>query len=689
MVPRGRLLVTRTRLPLGCGSQVAVCPRLPPTDLAGPVASGSSTRASRQRLLSAQTFVCIVMLHQQVGVATASSSASGASGSAALAASGLGSAIPAATPMPEDSGDDVLGKVNAKLYTYTEHMTIFQRFPDVPAPGGIRMVNRLLKYYQKQTTEIPQMVNNVIPWFDKATGAPNFRPHPLNVRQHDTVLDEYEESILEHGIAQDCRGRLFATMSMHPVPGKVGQFMESFPLELVTWGTLARAFYSVVQRHPSHPNVVESLAAGLDNIVVLSGRTPRDVVEFLRDFHNSFHHGASDSFIKVIQDTRIIQASWQAHCSLNNPSGHGLKEWLDRNHPQKYKSLNLYENARLIGAKLMSMSCFDDFITLFGQVVRFRDRSLSTEDVLSNLYTLCMLVEKYQATLSNDDAAKMYVYEGAKLMVPVSKMKRHKFANKRVPPQVFDKAAPSKVRWLAADMTEARIYKDFEKAAEKAEKARAEAPAAAVPGVGGADLGDEDEEPVHTASRSKAGGKAKAKNRAQAKPKPKPIAAAAAAAKSFEGDATSPVVMLPNGSTRPKVFIEELDDALELAYRNVPFKISKESKLASKSLLVSLGLEFCWAGNVTIDGEKFTDFGALRKRLMNKASFPNFIQTHRTPAGDSMAPHSLIRFGAPLRGPTFPGTQTKPWTKPGFINPARPAPTIATPLGPDLRPSNW
>ncbi len=37
------------------------------------------------------------------------------------------------------------------LFKYTQGMTVFDRFTDVPAPGGLRMLNRLEQCYEVLT----------------------------------------------------------------------------------------------------------------------------------------------------------------------------------------------------------------------------------------------------------------------------------------------------------------------------------------------------------------------------------------------------------------------------------------------------------------------------------------------------------------------------------------------------------
>eukprot|EP00975_Prorocentrum_lima_P055801 11698951-Prorocentrum_lima.AAC.1 len=57
-----------------------------------------------------------------------------------------------------------------------------------------------------------------------------------------------------------------------------GRTVDGFPLLLITWGTLGRAFYEAVRRYPDNPNVKASLEAGLRYICIVDGRVPKDVL---------------------------------------------------------------------------------------------------------------------------------------------------------------------------------------------------------------------------------------------------------------------------------------------------------------------------------------------------------------------------------------------------------------------------
>jgi hypothetical protein len=467
-------------------------------------------------------------------------------------------------------------------FLYHPRDTVYERFTDIPAPGGIRMLNRIMECYGQPQTSLPPSVSdpNKIPWLDPGTGEPNFRAHPLNTRQHDTVLDEYVESIMEHGIVQDCRGRLFCTLNADSTSG--------LPLQLLTWGTLGRAFYKCVDEHGSHPNIVASLDAGLSGVVILSGRLPRDCIAFVRDYHNQFHGGASDSWIKLLKDTVEVEANWLAHVSLRNPSSSGLAAWLNERYKNKYASVNQFDNTKISVHKLNEYgpTFMEEFTSFFAGVVKFKDRSLTTDAAVMNLYALLLALEKTSKTL-DVDTRKTVLYEGYKLMMPLSSMKPHKFVMRRVPPYIIDKSCPTKVKWIITEMVGAKIFEQ--------------------PPVKKSKKSDATEE-----ATAKAKCKAKSKGKAKSKAKPKPVEMLEDMCPSISDPA------LKDAAVRPKYFIEDLTCALDVAFAALPFGMDQQQMTDCKTLMISLGLEFCWAGSVQLDGVSLVDYSVVRKKLQDK-----------------------------------------------------------------------
>jgi hypothetical protein len=146
------------------------------------------------------------------------------------------------------------------------------------------------------------------PFFDDKGNAV-FSCHPENEREQDSVVDRYVESIAEYGLNADVRGKCFVLES-----GTTGK--QRFPLMCITWGTLMRAAYRAFDEQPQSSEVKSSKIDGLSDVCVLSSRTPRDVVQWVRDFHNSWHFGSSCTFVQLFREVVEIQANWQGSCEI-------------------------------------------------------------------------------------------------------------------------------------------------------------------------------------------------------------------------------------------------------------------------------------------------------------------------------------------------------------------------------------
>ena len=79
------------------------------------------------------------------------------------------------------------------------------------------------------------------------------------------------------------------------------------PHLMLAYGTLSAAVYLAAAEDAENVNVKESIRNGIPGATLLHPRTPRDVLEWLRDWHNSFHGGSSISFIEILD--KIVEPS--------------------------------------------------------------------------------------------------------------------------------------------------------------------------------------------------------------------------------------------------------------------------------------------------------------------------------------------------------------------------------------------
>ncbi len=71
----------------------------------------------------------------------------------------------------------------------------------------------------------------------------------------------------------------------------------------------AEAFYIAHEQEPKNPEILATLREGLHNVKLLSERTPRSVLEYLRDVHNAFHKGSDVSFNEMLAYVPDIESA--------------------------------------------------------------------------------------------------------------------------------------------------------------------------------------------------------------------------------------------------------------------------------------------------------------------------------------------------------------------------------------------
>ena len=75
-------------------------------------------------------------------------------------------------------------------FLFGPRSSIFERFKDIPAPGGLRMYQTLVKYYA-----LPKHIGCRAFWYSGGKGVidkhPTFVLHEWNVREQDVVVEDY------------------------------------------------------------------------------------------------------------------------------------------------------------------------------------------------------------------------------------------------------------------------------------------------------------------------------------------------------------------------------------------------------------------------------------------------------------------------------------------------------------------
>ena len=94
-------------------------------------------------------------------------------------------------------------------------------------------------------------------------------------------------------------------------PGR-GDAVQSGPFKAITFGTLSTAVYDAAALADTAENryIQGTINKELPGCKVLNARTPRRVLQWLRDFHNSFRSGNSSILTKEIQVALDAEAQW-------------------------------------------------------------------------------------------------------------------------------------------------------------------------------------------------------------------------------------------------------------------------------------------------------------------------------------------------------------------------------------------
>jgi hypothetical protein len=261
-------------------------------------------------------------------------------------------------------------------------------------------------------------------------------------------LEEYIESLNEHGVCQECRGSIYAVQSR--VVDSAGKASGGFHLQLITWGTLGRAFYMALELDKDKKNeqLQTSKHRGLDQVSVLSWQTPPDVYRWLIWYHNQFHDGQGDSFLSKLTAIPDVEAGYTAWLLLKHPGPRNGKSesslvnaFLDERCKGKFVSGNEYEITKVVHHKLVHFGILEKFSALCQSAVSFRSKSCVTHDTLVNLHAILVVLEKYENDASIEvDTIKIIFFEAFRFMVPISATKKNLFDDSRVVAQIFDRS---------------------------------------------------------------------------------------------------------------------------------------------------------------------------------------------------------------------------------------------------------
>eukprot|EP00973_Karenia_brevis_P021622 2973261-Karenia_brevis.AAC.1 len=203
--------------------------------------------------------------------------------------------------------------------------------------------------------------------------------------------------------------------------------------------------------------VLASLSNGLQGGTVFRHDTPLDVLIWLKNWHNKFHHGSKPSFLEVLEYTDWLSTQWAVYADKEgitaragkgenstrnlcwtwiqkqeddvNSMGNGDEEKADlvqsetkqRTSKQPMlKSMIMYENCKAFNNQLQRYGCSEMFHAVFGTITNFNEPRLVNEVVLSNLHHWGSVLSTHFEDYMDREDLKMLLMEGSMFIVPVT-----------------------------------------------------------------------------------------------------------------------------------------------------------------------------------------------------------------------------------------------------------------------------
>ena len=220
------------------------------------------------------------------------------------------------------------------------------------------------------------------------------------------------------------RGAPFAVYS----PARPGG-RHSPPYKMLSWGHWVQGVYRAAARSPGNAFVQSTLLRGVTGMTLFRNTTPADVLRWIIDLSNKFHHGSGKSFVEVIHDTCAAEAKWQLHREkrkITARSGSGdtayatlYKRFIQTNFPALAKSWQSYENRKALVSSLNRHGWLKDFSNEFYRSVNFMHPRLNVDVVLSMCYHLQLdILTFFEPTITLPGLLKALVFEAFLFCAP-------------------------------------------------------------------------------------------------------------------------------------------------------------------------------------------------------------------------------------------------------------------------------
>lgn len=201
-------------------------------------------------------------------------------------------------------------------------------------------------------------------------------------------------------------------------------------------------------------------------------KTPRFAIVWLRDFHNAWHSGQTQTVVEKMRKIKPLDAQWAAHCKLRGWTARscGTKEnsyrhrnwtFIAEHSPRTFPSMNVFESYRAIVNFATSKQCLDSILSLIDGITMYDDSRLSDNVFMELAHKWMLLLHPYQ--LPRDLFLVTYL-EGIKFMLPSVQAPVHLpgievFTSGRGVDMLFEKGEDSKfLQWLSLPMKSSVLY---------------------------------------------------------------------------------------------------------------------------------------------------------------------------------------------------------------------------------------
>lgn len=197
-------------------------------------------------------------------------------------------------PSPQGSPQaDIIGAMDRMFRPLPPGATIYDRLGPLQ---GILMYDAICKQFQVG----PDFTLHFV---DPKTGLLWLADHDLNKREEGGTIEEYTESIKDHGLAATSRGVPLTQLSDGNKP----------PHRMLTFRLLSKAMIVAKQRYGGKNALVDfSWKRGLPGAKQFRCDMPDDCSEWLIDWDNQWNGGSKKSFVEVLIIVPKLDVSWTA-----------------------------------------------------------------------------------------------------------------------------------------------------------------------------------------------------------------------------------------------------------------------------------------------------------------------------------------------------------------------------------------